>query len=69
MFARLGVCAVLGFVLALEYVLATWLIVDGPLGAVEGGTPRVNVTRTAALLAIAITATVLHLRSRSDGES
>jgi hypothetical protein len=31
MFARLGVCAVLGFVLVLEDILAPWLIVDGPL--------------------------------------
>lgn len=71
MLARLGVCAVLGFVLVLECILATWLIFDGPLGAVEIGieSPRLNVARTAALLAIAITASALHLRRRSDGHS
>jgi hypothetical protein len=60
---------VLGFVLVLEYVLATWLIVDGPLGAVRGGPPRLNMPRTAVLVAIVATATVLHLRSRPDGKS
>ena len=71
--ARLAMCILLGVVLLLEYVLATWLVLDGifdPNGPLGANTlpPQVNVMRTALLGAIAFAAIGLHFMGRKNAE-